>query len=76
MKHIKVIAHPRAKNQKIVEDAAGILHVYVSEPAIDGKANTAVIASLAKHLSVAKSFIVFEKGQKSKIKTFTIHDKK
>ncbi len=50
----------------------GSLLIYVHEPPVDGKANQAVIASLAKHYKVSKSRIELIGGQKSKQKRFLI----
>ena len=50
----------------------GSLLVYVREPAIDGKANQAVINLLAEHLSVPKSKIQMVAGRTSRLKRFEI----
>ncbi len=51
---VKVI--PNAKNNLIKEDSS-VLKVYITAPAVDGKANKAIIPFLAKHFSVRKSQI-------------------
>lgn len=48
------------------------LLVCVREPALDGKANKAVIHELAKHYDVPKSRISLRSGASSKHKTFII----
>jgi uncharacterized protein (TIGR00251 family) len=49
--------------------------VYVSAPAVDGKANKALIEVLAKHFQVPKSQIEIIKGLKSRRKTINISGK-
>ncbi len=67
-----VIAHPNSKSPRIEKDLLGVLHVYVSEPPLEGKANKAVIEALAEYHEVKNSQIILLSGQKSKNKTFEI----
>lgn len=69
---ISVIVHPNSKKSKIENDLLGYLHIYVKEPPLNGKANSAVIESLASHFSTKKSNIFLIKGAKSKNKIFDI----
>ena len=69
---ISIIAHPNAKNPRIEEDLLGIMHVYVHEPPLEGKANNAIINALAKHFNVKRSFVMLKSGEKSKNKLFEI----
>lgn len=46
--------------------------VYVNAPAVDGKANKALIALLAEYFQVRKSRIEITKGLKSRHKTINI----
>jgi len=50
----------------------GSLLVYIREPAVEGKANTALIELLAKHFGVAKSRIVIVRGHTSRNKIIEI----
>lgn len=50
----------------------GELLVYVREPAVEGKANVAVIELLAKYFNIPKSSIQLISGHKSKLKRFEI----
>jgi uncharacterized protein YggU (UPF0235/DUF167 family) len=72
---IKVITHPNSRHPRIEKDLLGDLNVYVHEPPLEGKANSAVAHALAKHFNVPNSFIILVKGEKSKIKIFEILDK-
>lgn len=69
---ISVIVHPNSKNPRIEKDLMETLHVYVNQPPLEGKANKAVIESLAKFLKIKKSEIVLMRGEKSKNKVFKI----
>lgn len=71
---IEVVVHPNSKSPKIIRDITNTLHVYVSEPAKDFKANNATIKALAKHFNTSKSKVILEKGHKNKVKKFNIFD--
>ena len=68
---IKVI--PGAKKNLVKPDESP-LKVYLIAPAVDGKANKALIVVLAKHLGVRKSQLEIIKGLKSRLKTINILD--
>lgn len=67
--NIKVI--PNARKNSVTEEA-GRLKVHVNAPAVDGKANEAVIEILAKHFGVRKSAVKILKGQLSREKTVEV----
>ncbi|MDP8266165.1 MAG: DUF167 domain-containing protein [Candidatus Aceula meridiana] len=73
---LKVI--PGAKRNLFKEDAdlfeeeLGGGKVYLTAPAVDGKANKALIQFLAKHYNVRKADITIIKGLKSRHKTINI----
>lgn len=69
---LTIIAHPNSKNPRIETDLLGDTHVYVSEPSLDGRANKAIIKSLAKHFKVKKNQIILLSGEKNKLKNFKI----
>ena len=54
--------------------AGRVLRVRVAAPPVEGKANAALREFLAKSLGVPKSAIVLEKGETSRLKTFTVPD--
>jgi uncharacterized protein len=66
---IKVIPNAR-KSSVELED--GRLKVKVSAPAVDGKANEAVIKALADHFKVRTSQVKIVKGDKSREKVVCI----
>ncbi len=71
---ISIIAHPNSKRPRIEKDLLNTLHVYVSAPPLEGKANKAVIEALSEHFRVKKRNVIFLSGQKSKNKTFEIEE--
>lgn len=69
---ISIIAHPNAKKPRVEEDLFKKLHVYVSEPPLGGRANNAVINTLAKYFKTKKSNVILISGEKVKNKLFEI----
>ncbi|MGE0267755.1 MAG: DUF167 domain-containing protein [Candidatus Omnitrophota bacterium] len=67
---IKVI--PQAK-RNILKLDQGVLKVYLNAPAVDGKANKALIAFLSEYYQVRKNQIEITKGLKSRDKTININ---
>lgn len=70
---ITIIVHPNSKKPRVEKDLFGGLHVYVNQPPLEGKANKAVIESLAEHFKVSKSRVTLIRGEKSKLKTFEVN---
>jgi len=68
---VKVI--PAAK-RSLVKQEDGVWKVYLNAPAVDGKANKALITLLAEYFKVRKSRIEIIKGLKLKYKTISIED--
>jgi uncharacterized protein (TIGR00251 family) len=68
--NIRII--PNARKTAVIEED-GRLKVYVTAPAVDGKANAALILLLAKHLKVKKSNIEILRGEKSRNKVIGIN---
>jgi len=56
---VKVV--PNAKKQRIVKEER-LWRVYLTAPAVDGKANKALIDLLANHRKVKKSAVSIIKG--------------
>ena len=66
---IKVI--PRAK-KNFIKNEDGVLKIYVTAPAQDGRANDAVLNILADYLGVKKSNLYIKKGEKSRNKIIEV----
>lgn len=69
---ITVKVHPNARKPRIEKDLTNILQVYVNVPPLEGRANMAVIESLAKYFDTKKYNITLISGKKSKTKVFEI----
>lgn len=69
---VRFTVKPNSKKGPLVEEVDGALVVYVREPAVEGRANAAVIELLAKHYGVAKTRVTIEKGQGARFKTTVI----
>lgn len=69
---VTITAHPNSKRPRIETDLFGQLHIYVREPALEDRANLAVIEALAEHFNIRKSAITLLSGKKSKQKSFEI----
>lgn len=67
--NIKVI--PNARQRRMVEEA-GRLKVYLTAPAVEGKANQALIEFLSEHFKVKKNRIRIIKGEQSREKVIEI----
>jgi len=61
-----------AKAPLVEEQEDGSLLVHVKERAVDGAANTGVIAVLAKHFGVSKSKVSIKSGHTARIKRVVI----
>jgi uncharacterized protein (TIGR00251 family) len=76
---LTIRAVPNAKASAVLgweEDplAGRVLKVRIAAPAVDGKANAALIAFLAETLGLSRSKVVLDKGGTSRFKQFTIPD--
>ncbi len=71
--NISVIVHPNSKNPRIEKDLLNILHIYVKEPPLQGKANEATTQALAKFYKTKISKVILIRGEKSKNKIFRIY---
>jgi uncharacterized protein len=69
---ITIIAHPNSKKPRVEKDLFGGLHIYVSQPPLEGRANKAVGEALAEYFKVSKSKIKLIRGEKSKQKVFDV----
>ena len=68
--HVRVIA--AARLNAIDRDEQGWV-VRVAAPAVEGKANTALCAFLARRLDVPKSHVVLARGASSRHKVVRVH---
>jgi len=69
---ILIQAHPGAKKSAVVRFEAGVWHIKVAAPPVEGKANRALIEFLSDVLDVPKSRISIEKGAASRRKLVVV----
>ncbi|MDD5773829.1 MAG: DUF167 domain-containing protein [bacterium] len=71
MKKIKIKVIPNARKNSVSEES-GIFKVRVTAPAVDGKANKAVIEVLSEFYQVKKREVKILRGEKSREKLVEI----
>lgn len=70
---ITVLAKPGSKKGPLVQQSEdGNFTVFMRERAVDGAANEAMIALLAKHFGISKSRVQIESGFTSRIKRINV----
>lgn len=70
---VSVTVKPNSKKGPLIEASEnGSLKVYLPESPVDGKANAALIALLAKYYQVPKSTIQIIRGAKAQQKLISI----
>lgn len=70
---IQVIIKPNAKHrEEVVQVDVARYMVYTKAPAVEGRANQAAVALLARSFGVRKSAVTLVRGYTSKIKIFEI----
>ena len=68
--HIHVV--PNAKIDKVVGERGGAIKIKLRAPAVEGKANSALISFLADELNIRQRAIVLQHGQRSRDKVIRI----
>lgn len=72
MKRITVRVQPNAKKSEVVGCVDGVWKIKLKAPAIEGRANEALIKFLAKKMEIAPSEIELVKGKTSRTKIVEI----
>ena len=63
-----VRVHPRSAREKVTLTADDTLEVWVTAPALDGRANTALLALLAWRLGLRPREVVLVRGERARRK--------
>lgn len=71
---ISVTVKPGSRKGPLVEETDEGYIVYVREPAVDGKANTAAEKLLAEYFHVPRTRVELLRGATARQKRFEIHD--
>ena len=69
---LTVRVHPQAAKARHELDDEGVLHVWVTSPAVEGAANRALLQYLASTLEIAPSRVRIERGEASRSKRLRI----
>ena len=68
---IEIKVTPNAK-KTLIKQEEGLYKIYLQAPAVDGKANKALVKALGEYFGVKERQIEITKGLKSRRKTITI----
>jgi hypothetical protein len=69
---ITVHAKPNSRQEKVEPSGGDSFVVSVKEPPVEGKANSAIIKSIAKYFKIPISFVKIVSGKTSKLKIIEI----
>ena len=69
---IKVKIHAGASKTCVTGELDGRLKIDIAAPAVDGKANAALLSFLAKKIGCAKNALAIKSGVRSKLKTLAV----
>ena len=69
---LDILVQPRASRARVGPVHGDRLKVAVTAPPVDGKANAAVVQTVAKHLSVARRDVEVVSGHGSRRKTIHV----
>jgi uncharacterized protein (TIGR00251 family) len=70
---LQVHVVPNAKSDVVVGEHGGALKIKLRAPAVEGKANAALIFFLAEHLNISRRAIALERGHKSRDKLIRVN---
>jgi uncharacterized protein (TIGR00251 family) len=70
---LRVHVVPNAKSDVVVGEHGEALKIKLRAPAVEGKANAALLRFLAEQLKLPRKAIVVKSGEKSRGKTIQIH---
>jgi uncharacterized protein (TIGR00251 family) len=69
---LRVHLVPNANSEKVVGEHGSAIKIKLRAPAVEGKANAALIRFLAKQLELPRRAIVLERGEKSRDKVIRV----
>jgi uncharacterized protein (TIGR00251 family) len=72
MADVAIRLQPRSKREEVVGERAGAIVVRVTAPPVDGKANAALCAFIAKAAGVSASSVAVVRGQTSRDKVVRV----
>jgi uncharacterized protein (TIGR00251 family) len=69
---LRVHVVPNAKGDSVVGEHDGAVKIKLRAPAVEGKANAALIRFLAEQLKLPRHTVVLQRGQKSRDKLIRV----
>ncbi|MBU0729138.1 MAG: YggU family protein [Proteobacteria bacterium] len=69
---IRIYVQPRASQNQISGLHGDAVKICITAPPVDGKANTAVISTLAKLFKIPKSAVTLKSGSQNRNKLFVL----
>ena len=70
---LDIVVTPRASRDALLGERDGALRIAVTAPPVEGAANKAICALVAKALGVPKSAVELAHGQKGRRKTLSVN---
>jgi uncharacterized protein (TIGR00251 family) len=70
--HLRVRVQPRARRDEVVGERSGAIVIRVTAPPVDGKANAAVCAFVARIAGIAPSRVSVVRGQTARDKVLRV----
>ena len=74
MTGVEIRLQPRGGRDAVVGERDGAVLIRISAPPVDGKANAALIAFVAKRLGVPKGSVTIIRGETSRNKVIRVED--
>ena len=74
MRNLRIKVKPGSRVDELVELGDGTWRARVKAPPVDGKANEALIALVARHFGVRKAQVSIKSGASSRLKLVSIVD--
>jgi len=72
MTGVEIRLHPRGGRDAVIGERDGAVLIRISAPPVDGKANAALIAFVAKRLGVTKSSVTIVRGEAARNKVIRV----
>lgn len=69
---LRVRVQPRAKRDEVVGERAGAIVIRLKAPPVDGKANAALVAFIAKAANLPRSHVEIVRGASSREKAVRV----
>jgi len=69
---VAVRVQPKAKSNEVVGERGGVIIIRVTAPAVEGKANAALVKYVAKKLGIPKSSVTLVRGERGREKLLAI----